>query len=99
MGADAAPAALEAVHPGRQLRLLRSASWRFCLLLGGVTVGNQLAAVLISRTDDEHRRRLLVAASPSALDLGVLGVFKYYSFFVQQLADAVGPSASGCRCR
>ena len=27
-----------------------SASWRFCFLLAGVTLGNQLAAVLLGRT-------------------------------------------------
>jgi len=63
-----------------------SASWRFVFLLGGVTLGNQLAAVLIARTEDERQRRLLVGGAV-ALDLGVLGVFKYYSFFVQQFAD------------
>ncbi len=63
-----------------------SASWRFCLLLAGVTLANQLAAVLISRTQRERRRKLLVGAAVG-LDLAALGVFKYYSFFVQQLAD------------
>jgi len=66
-----------------------SASWRFCFLLGGVTLGNQLAAVLLRRTQDERRRRLLVGAAV-ALDLGALGVFKYYSFFVQQFASLFG---------
>jgi alginate O-acetyltransferase complex protein AlgI len=63
-----------------------SASWRFCFLLAGVTLGNQLAAVLISRTQHERRGKLLLGAAV-ALDLAALGVFKYYSFFVQQLAD------------
>jgi alginate O-acetyltransferase complex protein AlgI len=66
-----------------------SASWRFCFLLAGVTLGTQLAAVLLRRTEDERRRRLLVGAAV-ALDLGVLGVFKYYSFFVQQFANLLG---------
>jgi alginate O-acetyltransferase complex protein AlgI len=64
-----------------------SASWRFCLLLAGITLGNQLAAVLIARSEDEQRRKLIVAAAVT-LDLLTLGVFKYYSFFVQQLADS-----------
>jgi alginate O-acetyltransferase complex protein AlgI len=71
-----------------------SASWRFCLLLGGITVGNQLAAVLISRTELEQRRKLLVGLAVG-LDLAALGVFKYYSFFVQQLADALHPLGLG----
>jgi alginate O-acetyltransferase complex protein AlgI len=65
-----------------------SASWRFCFLLAGVTLGNQLAAVLLRRTEDERRRRLILAVAV-ALDLGALGVFKYYSFFVQQFGDAL----------
>ncbi len=63
-----------------------SASPIFCVLLGGVTLGNQAAAVLIGRTEDERLRRLLVIGAV-ALDLAVLGVFKYYSFFVQQMAE------------
>ena len=57
-------------------------------VLGGVTLGNQLAAKLIARNDDSrHRRRVVTAAV--ALDLLALGVFKYYSFFVQSLSDAL----------
>jgi alginate O-acetyltransferase complex protein AlgI len=63
-----------------------SASWKFCFLLAGMTIGNQLAVMLISRTHEERTRKLVVACAV-ALDLGVLGVFKYYSFFVQQVGD------------
>jgi D-alanyl-lipoteichoic acid acyltransferase DltB (MBOAT superfamily) len=71
-----------------------SASWRFCFLLAGITVGNQLAAVLISRTEDERRRKLLVAGAV-ALDLAALGVFKYYSFFAQQTSAVLGDIGLG----
>jgi D-alanyl-lipoteichoic acid acyltransferase DltB (MBOAT superfamily) len=71
-----------------------SASWRFCFLLAGITVGNQLAAVLISRTEDEPRRKLLVAAAVG-LDLAALGVFKYYSFFAQQTSAVLGDIGLG----
>jgi alginate O-acetyltransferase complex protein AlgI len=54
---------------------------RFCLLLAAVTVGNQAAARLIHRTDDE-RRRTLIAASAVGLDIALLATFKYYGFFV-----------------
>jgi D-alanyl-lipoteichoic acid acyltransferase DltB (MBOAT superfamily) len=65
-----------------------AASWRFCLLLAGVTAGNQLAAVLIGRTLQERRRRALVGAAVG-MDLLALGVFKYYSFFAQQLSTTL----------
>jgi alginate O-acetyltransferase complex protein AlgI len=66
-----------------------AASWRFCFLLAGITLGNQLAARLIARTEDERTRGMICAVAV-ALDLLSLGVFKYYSFFVQQVADALG---------
>ena len=66
------------------------ASWRFCLLLGAVTVGNQAAAVLIARTSGERARSWIVGVAV-ALDLGVLGVFKYYGFFVENWDRRAGP--------
>ncbi len=76
------------------------ASWRFCLLLGGVTIGNQVAAKLIAATEDERRRKRIVVTAV-VLDLFALGVFKYYSFFVESLADSARrhrASAARCRC-
>ena len=65
---------------------------RFCLLLGGVTIGNHVAARLIHRAGDERRRKRIAAAAVT-LDLGVLAVFKYYGFFTenaQRALDSVG---------
>jgi D-alanyl-lipoteichoic acid acyltransferase DltB (MBOAT superfamily) len=62
-----------------------AASWRFCLLLAGITLGNQAAAVLIHRTESERRRSWLVGGAVT-LDLLVLAVFKYYGFFTQSLS-------------
>jgi alginate O-acetyltransferase complex protein AlgI len=55
----------------------------FCLLLGGLTLANQGAARLIHRTEDERRRRQIVTAA-IVLDLGTLGIFKYYGFFAEE---------------
>ena len=64
------------------------ADWRFCFLIGGITVGNQLFARLIARTDDERlRSRLLFAAV--GLDLLILGIFKYYGFFVTEVTNVL----------
>jgi D-alanyl-lipoteichoic acid acyltransferase DltB (MBOAT superfamily) len=65
-----------------------SASWRFCLLLAGITLGNHAAAKLIHQSSDERARKRIVALAVAA-DLGVLGVFKYYSFFAQDIARAL----------
>jgi D-alanyl-lipoteichoic acid acyltransferase DltB (MBOAT superfamily) len=59
---------------------------RFCLLLAAVTLASQLGARLLERTEDERRRRWIVAATV-AFDLGVLGVFKYYGFFAEDVGN------------
>src|SRR3954451_12395431 len=64
-----------------------AANPKFCLLLVGVTLGNQLFATLITRTDKERLKNWLCGMAV-VLDLGVLAVFKYYSFFVQGVDDA-----------
>jgi D-alanyl-lipoteichoic acid acyltransferase DltB (MBOAT superfamily) len=61
-----------------------AAGWKFCLLLGAVTVGNQLAAILIHRARGERARRHLLFAT-LALDLALLAAFKYYGFFAQEI--------------
>jgi alginate O-acetyltransferase complex protein AlgI len=66
-----------------------AANPRFCLLLGGVTLGNQLGARLIHRSPDERGRRRILAATVT-LDLAALAVFKYYGFFVESTSDALG---------
>ena len=69
-----------------------AASPRYCLLLAGLTLANQLGAVLVHRAPDERTKKRIVTAMV-AVDLGVLGVFKYYGFFVDEfgrLLDSIG---------
>jgi alginate O-acetyltransferase complex protein AlgI len=56
-------------------------NWRFCFLIAASTIGNQLFARAIDRASDEHKRRLLLTAAVIG-NLGLLGYFKYYDFFV-----------------
>jgi D-alanyl-lipoteichoic acid acyltransferase DltB (MBOAT superfamily) len=65
-----------------------AASWKFCLLLAGITVGNQIAAKLIARASTDARKKAITAIAVT-LDLSTLAVFKYYGFFVQDFADAL----------
>lgn len=57
---------------------------RFTLLLASVTIINQTAALAIGRW---HDKRILIAAIVA--DLGLLGWFKYYSFFTLQVDHAL----------
>jgi D-alanyl-lipoteichoic acid acyltransferase DltB (MBOAT superfamily) len=66
--------------------------WRFLFLLGGATLWNQVLAVRIWRTDEPKRRKALLFLALAG-NLGMLGYFKYYDFFVtsgDNLAALVG---------
>jgi alginate O-acetyltransferase complex protein AlgI len=71
-----------------------TANWKFCFLLAGVTVGNQLFARLIARAPDRRRGKQLVGAAV-ALDLATLGVFKYYAFFVEDVDRVLSSTGLG----
>jgi alginate O-acetyltransferase complex protein AlgI len=66
------------------------ASWRFCLLLLLSTVGNQVAAGAVhrARSDRARSRWLFVGV---AFNLGLLGFFKYYGFFVDSVLALLEP--------
>jgi alginate O-acetyltransferase complex protein AlgI len=69
-----------------------AASVGYAVLLGAITLANQLGAVLIARAPTE-RARTGVMAGVVAADLAVLGLFKYYGFFAEEIErslDAVG---------
>lgn len=64
--------------------------WRFVGLLVVSTIGNQVAAQVIHRsTTDRSRRAGLVGGL--VMNLGLLGFFKYYGFFVESLIDLLQP--------
>src|SRR5207244_6291145 len=59
--------------------------WRFCfLLLFSALVDYSLGILLENERDDGMRRRLI--ALSVAVNLGLLGFFKYFNFFVQSVA-------------
>ncbi|MFL5870385.1 MAG: MBOAT family O-acyltransferase, partial [Solirubrobacterales bacterium] len=60
----------------------------FCLLLAGITLGNQAAVKLIRATSNEQRASF-ICGTAVALDLLVLGVFKYYAFFATDVGDVL----------
>src|SRR3954449_8659657 len=58
---------------------------RFCLLLAGVTLANQLGAEGVLRAGEDRRARTWIVAATVAVDLAALAVFKYYGFFTGQV--------------
>jgi D-alanyl-lipoteichoic acid acyltransferase DltB (MBOAT superfamily) len=66
--------------------------WRFCFLLAGSSALSYVAGLLIDGSPSRDRRRAVLAIA-AALHLGLLGIFKYFDFFVSsanQLARLLG---------
>jgi D-alanyl-lipoteichoic acid acyltransferase DltB (MBOAT superfamily) len=85
-------------HPARWKVFVLAASyvfyswwdWRFLGLIVLSSVGNWFFGRAIARAvDDAGRRRALVGGL--VLDLGMLGFFKYYGFFVETLVSVLRP--------
>ncbi len=59
---------------------------RFCLLLLNCSVGNYLVGLGLARYRSRRARKCLVAVA-IIFNLGILGFFKYYGFFMANLAN------------
>ncbi len=69
-----------------------AAGAKFCLLLAGITIWNQVAAKLMQARPERKRAIVTVAVIG---DLAVLGVFKYYGFFATQINDVLSDFGLG----
>jgi D-alanyl-lipoteichoic acid acyltransferase DltB (MBOAT superfamily) len=61
--------------------------WRFLGLLFGTTLNDYLVGIGLERTEQPRRRHALILLS-IGVNLGVLGFFKYYNFFISSFIDA-----------
>lgn len=62
--------------------------WRFLSLIATSTLVDFFCANQIGRSENVAKRRLLLTLSV-ALNLGFLGIFKYYDFFASSLSNAL----------
>jgi D-alanyl-lipoteichoic acid acyltransferase DltB (MBOAT superfamily) len=60
--------------------------WRFLALLAGSSALNYAAGLALAGTRGETLRYRIVVGATAA-NLGVLGLFKYYNFFIDSLTD------------
>jgi len=63
-------------------------NWRFLFLIVACSVVNFLIAAAISKSSKSIKKRILLALA-LVFDLGVLGFFKYYGFFVMSAYRSV----------
>jgi len=60
--------------------------WRFLSLLAISSVADYFIGKTLHKAEDEQRRKLLLGVS-LVINLGVLGFFKYFNFFVDSFID------------
>src|SRR5215471_20893079 len=62
--------------------------WRFLLLMIGSTTIDYFIAHAIARASSKSRRKQLLILS-LVINFGILGIFKYFNFFVGSFAAAI----------
>lgn len=59
--------------------------WRFLLLIALTSFCSFLSGLLIEHYEGKRNKQKIVSAANIVLNLGVLGLFKYFNFFVENL--------------
>ena len=70
--------------------------WRFIFLLAGSTLWNHVLATAIHRSRVQSQRRLLLVLALAG-NVGALGYFKYYDFFVSSTDNLLSVVGLSCR--
>lgn len=61
--------------------------WKFLFLIIFSSIVDYFVGIQLAETDKERKRRLLLLLS-LGVNLGFLGVFKYFNFFAESLSQA-----------
>jgi D-alanyl-lipoteichoic acid acyltransferase DltB (MBOAT superfamily) len=64
--------------------------WRFLFLIALTSLCSYGSGLLLEHYEGQRRKQRLVSASNIVLNIGILGVFKYYNFFVENLEALLG---------
>ena len=64
--------------------------WRFLLLIALTSLCSYGSGLLLEHYEGRRRRQQIVSAANIVLNLSILGVFKYYNFFVDNLDALFG---------
>lgn len=59
--------------------------WRFLVLIAFTSACSFGSGVLLSRHKDDERTRIIISAANIIINIGILAIFKYYNFFVDNL--------------
>lgn len=71
-------------------------NWRFLILIAFTSLCSWASGLLIEKFRLEHRKAKFISIANIVVNLLILGLFKYYNFFVQSFADVfLGGNADG----
>ncbi|MBP5394042.1 MAG: MBOAT family protein, partial [Bacteroidaceae bacterium] len=59
--------------------------YRFLLLIAFTSFCSYISGLLLEHYEGQRRKQQAVSATNIVLNLGILGIFKYYNFFVENL--------------
>ncbi|MFW6310543.1 MAG: MBOAT family O-acyltransferase, partial [Prolixibacteraceae bacterium] len=62
--------------------------WRFLSLIVISSVADYFIGLWLHRAEDKHKRKLLLAIS-ILVNIGILGFFKYFNFFIDSATDFI----------
>ena len=63
--------------------------WKFCLLLATSTIVDYFLGIQIEKNKTQLKKKALLIVS-LATNLGILGFFKYFNFFIDSFSEMVG---------
>jgi len=64
--------------------------WKFLFLIAFTSLCSFLSGKFIAKNEDSPKKQKWISAANIIVNLSVLGVFKYYNFFSESLADLLG---------
>lgn len=59
--------------------------WRFLFLIALTSFCSYMSGVLLEKQADDRRKQKVISAANIVLNLSILGLFKYFNFFVESL--------------
>lgn len=65
--------------------------WQFLFLIALTTICSYLSGLLLEKYEGDRKKQKYISAGNIIFNLAILGVFKYYNFFVESLEELISP--------
>lgn len=65
--------------------------WQFLFLIALTTICSYLSGLLLEKYEGDRKKQKYISTGNIIFNLAILGVFKYYNFFVESLEELISP--------